>query len=155
GTARPPRRFRGFGWTRAWQAESGPGARAGGPGARSLVSRRASSLTVLQALGEGVRQARRPDRRGGAGDVVGGAQEGRRQAVEVEQKPGGAGISVARLADAAGVQKPFAGRDVEPAALAAGLPGRELAAAAHERERHVGMADQAHALALFVQAQLG
>ena len=42
----------------------------------------ASSLTVLQALGERVRQARGADRGGGAGDVVVGAVEGRGHRVE-------------------------------------------------------------------------
>ncbi len=69
----------------------------------------ASSLTVLQALGERVGQARGADRSGGAGDVVVGAVELDAHRVEVEQQPGRARISVARLPDAAGVQQPLAG----------------------------------------------
>src|SRR5947208_7100508 len=123
--------------------------------AGSTICGRACSLTVLQALGERVRQARRADRRGGAGDVVVGAQERSGQPVEVEQQPRRARIAIARLADAARVDQPFAGGEIESRAVAPRLAGRELALAARERQRHVRMADEAKAMALLVQAQLG
>ena len=87
----------------------------------------------------GARQASRAGvprgSRGGARDVVVGAVEGRVHAVEVEQQPGGARIAVARLPDAARVQKPFARGDVELGALALGLARGRLALAAAEGQR--------------------
>ena len=58
-------------------SSAGAAPRAVAPGPGVPPSAAACSLTVLQALGERVGQARRADRGGGAGDVVVGAVEGR------------------------------------------------------------------------------
>src|SRR5450631_3471648 len=123
-----------------------------GSGGGCLCGGASSSLTVLQALREGVGQASGPDRRRGARDVVDGSMIGGGEVVEVQQQPGGAGIAVAGLPDAARVQEPLALGEVEPGTVAAGLTGGELSLAADEGEGDVGVADQAQAMLLHVQA---
>src|SRR5437773_2773264 len=76
----------------------------------------ARSLTVLQALGEGIREAGGADRGRGAVDVVAGALPGGGLGGGVEQQPRGARIAVARLADGPRVDEPFAARDRAPPA---------------------------------------
>src|SRR3954452_22170415 len=111
-----------------------------------MAARSACSLTVLQALGEGVRQLRRADRRGGARDVVLGAPPLRPPPVRVEQQPRGARVAVARLADASGVAQPLAAGQVERLTGATRVAGRRLALGTDERQRDVRVADEAHPL---------
>ena len=75
--------------------------------------------------------------------------------VQVQQQPGGAGIAVARLPDAPGIEQPFAAGHVELGALTARFARCRLTLVAHERRGDVGVADQANAVGLGVQAQLG
>src|SRR6185312_14287453 len=94
---------------------------------RAATRASARSLTVLQALGQRVRQPCGADRARGPRDVVVGAHERRRALVEIEQQPRCARVAVARLADAARVQQPFAVGDLKARALAAWLTARRLA----------------------------
>src|SRR4051794_38803685 len=123
-------------------------------GRAGVRARAASSLTVLQALGERVRQPRGADRGLGAGDVVLDALPDGMPAVEVEQQIGRARVAVARLAHGAGVEDPLAVADVGPRAVGAGGAGDALAAP-DEGQRDVRVPDQADAVALGLQAQLG
>src|SRR4051794_24348140 len=100
-------------------------------GRAGVRARAASSLTVLQAVGERVREPCAADRRLGAGDVVLDALPGGAPAVDVEQQVRGARVAVARLADRAGVEDPVALAHVGPRAAGACGPGHALSAA-HE-----------------------
>ena len=124
-------------------------------GAAGGAGRDSRSLTVLQALGERVGEARGADRRGGAGDVVVGAVEGGSHSVEVEQQPGGARVAVARLPDAAGVQQPFAARRGPAVCPRVAVRRWRARPRGARRRAHVGVADQADAVLLRVQAELG
>src|ERR1017187_7903787 len=115
--------------------------------------REATSLAVLQSLGERVRQARGADRGRRPGDVVVTALVAGGLRAQVEQQPGCARVAVARLADAAGVQQPLAAAKLEQALGAAGLAGRRLALESLERQRDVGMAEQVDPVARGVEAQ--
>src|SRR5207248_9011778 len=101
-------------------------------------------LAVFQPLGEGLGQPRGPDGGGGAGDVVGRAPVGRRPGAGVQHQPGRAGVAVARLAHAAGVDQPLAILQPQLGVGRAHLAGRALALLAAERHGHVRVADQAH-----------
>ena len=75
--------------------------------------------------------------------------------VEVEQHPGRPRIAVARLADAARIEQPLAGGDVELGVGAPQLARHRAGLVAIERQRDVRVADQAHAMRLCIQAELG
>src|SRR4051812_3382463 len=115
----------------------------------------ARSLTVLQALGQGVGEASGADGRRGARDVVLGPLPRRGRRGRVQEQPGGPRVAVARLADGAGVDEPLAVADRGALAGAPGLAGRDVALRAVEAQRHVGVPDQADAPRLLVEAQLG
>src|SRR4051812_46696002 len=123
-------------------------------GRAGVRARAASSLTVLQAVGERVREARGADRRLGARDVVLDPLPRRVPAVEIEQEVRRAGVAVARLADRARIEDPLALAHIGARAVRAGGAGDALAPA-HEGQGDVRVADQADAVALGVEAQLG
>src|ERR1700704_4109147 len=56
---------------------------------------------------------------------------------------------------AARLEQPLALGDVQARALAARFAARQLALAAHERQRDMGVADEAHAMILLIEAELG
>jgi arginyl-tRNA synthetase len=116
-----------------------------------------ASPADLQPLRELARQARREDRLGGGGDVVGNPVEAGGPVVGVELQPGGAGVAVARLPDAAGVEQPLAAlqRQQGPVAgLGAGRVAGSGAVPAGEEEGDVGVADQPDPLRLGVHPRL-
>jgi hypothetical protein len=77
---------------------------------------------------------------------------GRLPGVGVELEPGGAGVAVAGLADAAGVEEPAALGDVELVPLGGLAAGGIGLVAVREVQGDVGVPDQAHPLSLLVHA---
>jgi len=71
------------------------------------------SRADLEAVGQATWQPGGDDRRGGPIDVVGDTVEAGRLLTRVELEPGGARVAVARLSDAAGVDQPLAGAEIE------------------------------------------
>src|SRR3954454_25343674 len=123
-------------------------------GRAGVRARAASSLTVLQAVGERIWKPDVADGRLGGGDVVVDALPRGAPAVEVEQQVRGARIAVARLAHGARIEDPLALAHIGARAVRAGGAGDALAPA-HEGQGDVRVADQADAVALGVEAQLG
>ena len=80
--------------------------------------------------------------------------EGSAAFVEIEQHPGRARVAIAGLPDAARVQQPLSGGHVELLAGTPRLAGGQLTLGSHERQRDMGVADEADALRLLVEAQL-
>ncbi len=79
--------------------------------------------------------------------------------VRVELQPGGTGVAIARLADAAGVDQPAAGSEVEQRVVArlgaADLVALLIGRGPHEEERDVRVADQGDSRRLHVEARVG
>ena len=120
--------------------------------------RRASSLTVLQALGERVR-AGRAARIAAARPRCRTRRGARRRSTRSvsSSEPGGARIAVARLADAAGVEQPLAARATSAIVAAArGVAGGRLALGPRQNDSATcEWPIERDALRLGVEAQLG
>ena len=142
------------------QAPSGADFR-GCPGLLELEVRAAGAPIAMgptarkQPFGQRIRQSCGPDGRRGTRDVVIGSPVDGAEAVEVELQPGSPRISVARLADAAGIDQPLAVGEIELEIAVPGLAGGRRTGKARERQGDVGVTDEADAVLLGIEAELG
>ena len=110
----------------------------------------------MEAVGQAPRQTGGDNRPGGALDVVADAVEAGGLLDRVELQPGGARVAVTRLTDAAGIDQPSAGLEVEKGVVArlgaTYLPAQLLVWRPHEEQRDVRMPDQGDPRPLHVEA---